>query len=137
MKIEEAISRVNRTRRSSVEFYAALLEVASRASSGAPAAPPVEPLPPRAAVKSNNLPVPRTAFIGREHDVAKVKALLSDHGLVTLIGHGLRSIRSERRLRVRRTPQSPNSCPVLMRHGHRPFSSPQPLESGEFSKNRC
>ena len=49
---------------------------------------PAEPLPPHEVVESNNLPVMRTAFIGREHDVAEVKALLSEHGLVTLVGSG-------------------------------------------------
>ncbi len=53
-----------------------------------PAAPPVVELPPRAEVETNNLPVVRTAFIGREHDVAEVRALLSDHGVVTLVGSG-------------------------------------------------
>ncbi|MBV8148110.1 MAG: hypothetical protein JO092_03365, partial [Candidatus Eremiobacteraeota bacterium] len=50
--------------------------------------PPVEPLPPREVVKSNNLPIARAAFIGREHDVAEVKELLSRHALVTLVGSG-------------------------------------------------
>jgi predicted ATPase len=52
------------------------------------AAPPVEELPPRAAVKTNNLPIVPTAFIGREHDVAEVKELLERHPLVTLVGSG-------------------------------------------------
>ena len=53
-----------------------------------PAAPPVEPLPPRAEVETNNLPIANTAFIGREHDVAEIKELLSEHRLVTLVGSG-------------------------------------------------
>jgi predicted ATPase len=52
------------------------------------AEPPAEPLPPRGAVESNNLPIARNAFIGREQDVAAVKVLLTDHGLVTLVGSG-------------------------------------------------
>jgi predicted ATPase/Tfp pilus assembly protein PilF len=43
---------------------------------------------PRAPVKTNNLPIIPTAFIGREHDVAEVKTLLSEHSLVTLVGSG-------------------------------------------------
>jgi hypothetical protein len=50
--------------------------------------PPVDALPPQGPVDSNNLPIARTAFIGREQDVAEVKALLSDRGLVTLVGSG-------------------------------------------------
>jgi predicted ATPase len=46
------------------------------------------PLPPRVEIESNNLPVVRTAFIGRDRDVAELKALLSDHSLVTLVGSG-------------------------------------------------
>ncbi|MBV8149788.1 MAG: adenylate/guanylate cyclase domain-containing protein, partial [Candidatus Eremiobacteraeota bacterium] len=36
----------------------------------------------------NNLPVARTSFIGREHDVAEVKELLTRHRLLTLVGSG-------------------------------------------------
>jgi predicted ATPase len=50
--------------------------------------PPVEALPAQGPIDSNNLPIARTAFIGREQDVAEVKALLSDRGLVTLVGSG-------------------------------------------------
>ncbi|MBV8148115.1 MAG: hypothetical protein JO092_03390, partial [Candidatus Eremiobacteraeota bacterium] len=39
-------------------------------------------------VKPNNLPVAPNAFIGRERDVADVKALLSRHRLLTLVGSG-------------------------------------------------
>jgi predicted ATPase len=39
-------------------------------------------------VKPNNLPIARTAFIGREHDVADVKELLNSHAVVTLVGSG-------------------------------------------------
>ncbi|MBV8374141.1 MAG: tetratricopeptide repeat protein [Candidatus Eremiobacteraeota bacterium] len=50
---------------------------------------PIEPSQPRDAfVKSNNLPIARTEFIGRERDVSDVKALLSRHALVTLVGSG-------------------------------------------------
>jgi predicted ATPase len=49
---------------------------------------PLEPLPPREVVKSNNLPIAQTAFIGRERDVAEVKGLLDRHHLVTLVGSG-------------------------------------------------
>jgi predicted ATPase/Tfp pilus assembly protein PilF len=53
-----------------------------------PAAPPVEPLPARAEVETNNLPIASGAFIGRDYDVAEIKALLGDHRLVTLVGSG-------------------------------------------------
>jgi predicted ATPase len=43
---------------------------------------------PSSHVDSNNLPISRTAFIGREQDVAELKALLSEHWLVTLVGSG-------------------------------------------------
>ena len=36
----------------------------------------------------NNLPVPLTRFIGREHDIAEVQKSLNDHRLVTLTGPG-------------------------------------------------
>ncbi|MBV8147532.1 MAG: hypothetical protein JO092_00410, partial [Candidatus Eremiobacteraeota bacterium] len=49
---------------------------------------PVEPPQPREVVKSNNLPVVPTAFIGRERDVADIKELLDRHALVTLLGSG-------------------------------------------------
>ncbi|MBV8147728.1 MAG: LuxR family transcriptional regulator, partial [Candidatus Eremiobacteraeota bacterium] len=49
---------------------------------------PAEPSQPREAVKSNNLPVVPTAFIGRERDVADIKELLDRHALVTLVGSG-------------------------------------------------
>jgi flagellar biosynthesis GTPase FlhF len=49
---------------------------------------PVEPLQPREVVKSNNLPIAPTAFIGREGDVAEIKALLEHHRLLTLMGSG-------------------------------------------------
>jgi predicted ATPase len=51
-------------------------------------APPAEDAAPRDAVKSNNLPIASTAFIGRERDVADVKELLDRHRLVTLVGSG-------------------------------------------------
>jgi hypothetical protein len=50
--------------------------------------PPVGPSQPRGVIKSHNLRIASTAFIGREHDVADVKALLNDHRLVTLVGSG-------------------------------------------------
>jgi non-specific serine/threonine protein kinase len=50
--------------------------------------PPVEPLPQQGDVKSNNLPIAHTAFIGREQDVAEVKELLERHRLATLVGSG-------------------------------------------------
>jgi predicted ATPase len=50
---------------------------------------PVEaPQPTQHDAVTNNLPIASTAFIGREHDVADVKALLDDHRLVTLVGSG-------------------------------------------------
>jgi len=36
----------------------------------------------------NNLPIQRTTFIGRDHDVAAVKELINRHRLVTLVGSG-------------------------------------------------
>lgn len=36
----------------------------------------------------NNLPLQLTSFVGRENDVAEIKALLEEHRLVTLIGTG-------------------------------------------------
>jgi non-specific serine/threonine protein kinase len=62
-------------------------------SQGAPdaehqAEPPVEPPQRRDVVERTNLPIARAAFIGREHDVAEVKELLSLHALVTLVGSG-------------------------------------------------
>jgi len=36
----------------------------------------------------NNLPIQRTTFVGRDHDVAEVKGLLSRHRLLTLVGSG-------------------------------------------------
>jgi predicted ATPase/class 3 adenylate cyclase len=36
----------------------------------------------------NNLPLPRTTFVGREHDLAEVKRLLDRHRLLTLTGSG-------------------------------------------------
>jgi predicted ATPase/class 3 adenylate cyclase len=36
----------------------------------------------------NNLPIQRTTFVGREHDVADVKQLLERHRLLTLVGSG-------------------------------------------------
>ncbi|HEY6326629.1 MAG TPA: adenylate/guanylate cyclase domain-containing protein [Candidatus Cybelea sp.] len=36
----------------------------------------------------NNLPIQRTTFVGREHDVADVKELLERHRLLTLVGAG-------------------------------------------------
>jgi non-specific serine/threonine protein kinase len=41
-----------------------------------------------ASVPSHNLPVQPTRFIGREGDIAQVKALLVEHALVTLTGSG-------------------------------------------------
>ncbi len=38
--------------------------------------------------KPNNLPIASTTFVGRERDVAEVKALLERHRLVTLVGAG-------------------------------------------------
>ena len=35
-----------------------------------------------------NLPVPRTSFVGRHDDLARIDALLGDHRLVTLVGVG-------------------------------------------------
>jgi predicted ATPase len=49
---------------------------------------PVEPPQPHDIVRSNNLPIAPTAFIGREHDVAEIKELLDRHRLVTLVGSG-------------------------------------------------
>jgi predicted ATPase len=49
---------------------------------------PVEPPQPRELVERTNLPDAATAFIGRERDVADVKALLTGHKLVTLVGSG-------------------------------------------------
>jgi predicted ATPase len=50
---------------------------------------PVEPTQPRDVfVKSNNLRIAATAFIGREQDVADIKELLERHRLVTLVGSG-------------------------------------------------
>jgi predicted ATPase len=39
-------------------------------------------------VKPNNLPIALTSFIGRERDVADVKALMDSQALVTLVGSG-------------------------------------------------
>ena len=36
----------------------------------------------------NNLPIQRTTFVGRDHDVAEVKELVSRHRLLTLVGSG-------------------------------------------------
>jgi predicted ATPase/class 3 adenylate cyclase len=36
----------------------------------------------------NNLPLQRTTFVGREHDVAEVKDLLDRHRLLTVVGSG-------------------------------------------------
>ncbi len=36
----------------------------------------------------NNLPIQRSTFVGREHDVADVKELLERHRLLTLVGSG-------------------------------------------------
>ncbi len=36
----------------------------------------------------NNLPIQRTTFVGRDHDVAEVKGLVNRHRLVTLFGSG-------------------------------------------------
>ncbi len=36
----------------------------------------------------NNLPIQRTSFVGRQHDVAEVKELLERHHLLTLLGSG-------------------------------------------------
>jgi len=36
----------------------------------------------------NNLPIQRTTFVGREHDVAEVKKLLERHRLLSLVGSG-------------------------------------------------
>ena len=50
--------------------------------------------PPRGAVltfpkrTADNLPEPLTSFIGREHELTEVAALLRDHRLVTLVGAG-------------------------------------------------
>jgi predicted ATPase len=52
------------------------------------ASSPAEHSPARADVKTNNLPMAATAIIGRERDVAEVKALLDQHRLVTLVGSG-------------------------------------------------
>jgi predicted ATPase len=49
---------------------------------------PVEPPQPREDVERTNLPDAATAFIGRERDIADVKALLTGHKLVTLVGSG-------------------------------------------------
>jgi len=36
----------------------------------------------------NNLPIQRTTFVGRDHDVTEVKELISRHRLLTLVGSG-------------------------------------------------
>jgi predicted ATPase/class 3 adenylate cyclase len=36
----------------------------------------------------NNLPIQRTTFVGRDHDVAEVKELVGRHRLLTLVGSG-------------------------------------------------
>ena len=36
----------------------------------------------------NNLPPQLTSFVGREHEMAQIKALIGDHRLVTLVGTG-------------------------------------------------
>jgi predicted ATPase/class 3 adenylate cyclase len=38
--------------------------------------------------RPNNLPIPRTSFVGREHDIADVMELLERHRLLTLVGSG-------------------------------------------------
>ncbi|MBV8498710.1 MAG: helix-turn-helix domain-containing protein, partial [Candidatus Eremiobacteraeota bacterium] len=42
----------------------------------------------KAAPKSNNLPLARTAFVGREREMAEVKELLTRYRLLTLVGSG-------------------------------------------------
>ena len=49
--------------------------------------PTVRPSPSEA-VHPNNLPVPRTSFIGREKEISEVKALLERNRLLTLTGVG-------------------------------------------------
>jgi transcriptional regulator with XRE-family HTH domain len=51
------------------------------AGNGFAALPSLESLP-------NNLPIARTSFVGREHDVIEIKALLQRHRLLTLVGSG-------------------------------------------------
>ena len=38
--------------------------------------------------RPNNLPIQRTSFVGREHDIADVIELLERHRLLTLVGSG-------------------------------------------------
>jgi predicted ATPase/DNA-binding SARP family transcriptional activator/DNA-binding CsgD family transcriptional regulator len=60
---------------------------ASRFSPARPkpgARPPDEP----AVGREHNLPVPRTSFVGREHEVVQIGRLLSMTGLLTLVGAG-------------------------------------------------
>jgi len=44
--------------------------------------------PPLSTVAVTNLPVPPTALVGRERELAELKALLDEHRLLTLVGPG-------------------------------------------------
>jgi class 3 adenylate cyclase len=76
----------------------------------------------------NNLPIQRTTFVGRDHDVAEVKKLVSRHRLLTLVGSGgvgktrvalqvgaltcSITILTACGLRTLRRSPTPNSCPA-------------------------
>lgn len=47
-----------------------------------------EPIPPPPSPALVDLPVPRSSFVGRTHDLAEVARLVTDAGLVTLTGMG-------------------------------------------------
>ncbi len=55
-----------------------------------PAAAPANPAPVRRAIAStaHNLPRQRTSFVGRESEIAEIKALLDQAALVTVLGMG-------------------------------------------------
>jgi predicted ATPase len=48
----------------------------------------IRAVPGRDAPVAHNLPAPLTSFVGRDHDLADVRRLLSEHRLVTLTGVG-------------------------------------------------
>jgi non-specific serine/threonine protein kinase len=69
-------------RRALTALVSVLAERLGVADVGSGAVPPASAMPP------NNLPLPLTSFIGREREIAAVKALLAEHRLITLTGAG-------------------------------------------------
>jgi non-specific serine/threonine protein kinase len=74
--VQRALSKSRAERFDSVSAFASALEAARSAPSS------TEPVPERA------LPRPRTAFIGRELELAECRKLLEEHRLLTLTGVG-------------------------------------------------